>query len=86
MSASGSDLDPNYSTPAALDEVASYKSIYQSSPSVEYPYDPQKALKDLPGISYALETFLASHMVEAEDYCNLMDQKKYPEFLSLVSS
>lgn len=40
-------------------------------------YNPeQDALKDIPGLRYALELFLSSHMVEAEDYCNEMDPDK----------
>lgn len=39
-------------------------------------YKPENALEDLPGISYALHLFLASHMVESEDYCIKSDPKK----------
>jgi hypothetical protein len=46
------------------------------STSVEQSYDPIDALTDLPGISHALDLFLASHMLEAEDYCNKSDEKK----------
>jgi hypothetical protein len=45
--------------------------------AVKYPYDTSEALKDLPGITYALDIFLASHMFEAEDYCHKSDPKKY---------
>lgn len=55
----------------------SYQSIYTSPPPVAYPYEPTEALGDLPGVSYALEMFLASHMVESEDYCNKSDIKKF---------
>jgi hypothetical protein len=34
------------------------------------------ALADIPGISYALDLFLASHMLESEDYCNKSDEHK----------
>ncbi|KAF9067920.1 hypothetical protein BDP27DRAFT_1327995 [Rhodocollybia butyracea] len=54
----------------------SYRSIYPSPPAVKYPYKPSEALGDLPGVSYALELFLASQMVESEDYCNQSDVKK----------
>ncbi|OBZ74848.1 Tetratricopeptide repeat protein 39B [Grifola frondosa] len=37
------------------------------------PYSPQRAIDDIPGISYALHLFLASHMVESEDYCKKYD-------------
>lgn len=40
-------------------------------------YAPDKALEDLPGIAYALHLFLASHMIECEDYCNTVDPTKY---------
>jgi hypothetical protein len=54
----------------------SWTSIYSIAPSVKQPYDPIDALTDIPGISHALDLFLASHMVEAEDYCNKSDEKK----------
>ncbi|KAJ7588059.1 hypothetical protein C8J56DRAFT_827293 [Mycena floridula] len=54
----------------------SYKSIYSGPPPVTMPYDAKNALDDIPGVSYALEIFLASHMVECEDYCNRSDEKK----------
>ena len=41
------------------------------------PYDPEKdALSDIPGIRYALDLFLASHMIEAENFCKDMDPAK----------
>jgi hypothetical protein len=40
------------------------------------PYKAKDALSDLPGVSYALEIFLASKMHESEDYCNASDPKK----------
>ena len=45
-------------------------------PPPEAPYAPKKALEDLPGIAYALHLFLASHMLESEEYCNRSDPKK----------
>ena len=40
-------------------------------------YDPGKdALGDIPGVRYALDLFLASHMVESENFCNEMDPTK----------
>ncbi|KAJ3991899.1 hypothetical protein F5050DRAFT_1580574 [Lentinula boryana] len=59
-----------------IHETPSYRSIYTTPPPVKYPYMPSKALEDIPGVSYALELFLASHMVESEDYCNESDVKK----------
>jgi hypothetical protein len=46
------------------------------APSVKVPYTPQEALDDIPGVSHALELFLASHMVESEEYCHKMDENK----------
>jgi hypothetical protein len=47
-----------------------------SPPPVKTPYVVEDALDDLPGISYALEIFLASHMLEAEEYCHKSDPEK----------
>jgi hypothetical protein len=44
-------------------------------PSGEY-VPGENALDDLPGITYALDLFLASHMVESEDFCHKMDPPK----------
>lgn len=54
----------------------SYAPVYSSPPPIAQPYNPKNALDDLPGLSYALELFLAKHMVECEDYCNKNDEKK----------
>lgn len=35
-----------------------------------------QALDDLPGVTHALDLFLASHMVESESYCHQMDPTK----------
>ncbi|KAJ7258217.1 hypothetical protein C8J57DRAFT_1451098 [Mycena rebaudengoi] len=59
-----------------LDASESYRSIYTSPPPVAMPYKAKDALSDLPGVSYALEIFLASKMHESEDYCNASDPKK----------
>jgi hypothetical protein len=41
------------------------------------PYNPEEdALGDIPGLRYALDLFLASHMVEAENFCKEMDPAK----------
>lgn len=60
--------------------IPSYQSIFNSPPPIKYPYRPNEALGDIPGISYALELFLASHMVESEDYCNKSDVNKYVSY------
>ncbi|KAJ6562224.1 hypothetical protein B0H19DRAFT_1143862 [Mycena capillaripes] len=59
-----------------MDANASYRRIYTSPPPVKLPYKPEEALEDLPGVSYALDMFLASKMHESEDYCNESDKKK----------
>lgn len=59
-----------------LMEEPSYKSFYPSPPPVKYPYNPAEALDDLPGVSYALEQFLMSHMLESEEYCDKSDERK----------
>ncbi|KAJ7473524.1 hypothetical protein FB451DRAFT_1367440 [Mycena latifolia] len=59
-----------------MDPSASYRTIYTAPPPVKLPYKPTEALADLPGVSYALDLFLASKMHESEDYCNQSDPKK----------
>lgn len=44
--------------------------------AVSWPYSHGAALDDIPGIAYALETFLKSQMVESEEYCHRNDPKK----------
>lgn len=57
---------------------ASWKSNHNSElpPTVERPYTPDEALGDIPGVAYALERFLSSHMLESEEYCHKMDEPK----------
>jgi hypothetical protein len=45
--------------------------------AVSWPYSHSAALDDIPDIAYALDTFLKSQMVEAEEYCHRNDPKKY---------
>ncbi|TCD63844.1 hypothetical protein EIP91_004886 [Steccherinum ochraceum] len=40
------------------------------------PYSQDKALDDLDGIAYALHLFLASHMIECEEFCHKNDPQK----------
>ncbi|THH26374.1 hypothetical protein EUX98_g7819 [Antrodiella citrinella] len=40
------------------------------------PYSQERALDDLDGISYALHLFLASHMIECEEFCHKNDPEK----------
>ena len=39
-------------------------------------YRKSEALDDIKGVSYALELFLGSKMVEAEEYCHRSDENK----------
>ncbi|THG95455.1 hypothetical protein EW026_g6202 [Hermanssonia centrifuga] len=48
----------------------------QEPPAPIKPYAQQKALEDLPGITYALHLFLASQMFESEEYCTKSDPSK----------
>ena len=45
-------------------------------PLVKKPYKKSETLDDLKGVSYALELFLGSKMVEAEEYCHKSDENK----------
>lgn len=45
-------------------------------PTVAWPYSNNIALDDIPGIAYALDTFLKSQMVESEEYCHRIDPRK----------
>ncbi|TFK64860.1 hypothetical protein BDN72DRAFT_774082 [Pluteus cervinus] len=53
-----------------------YKRRFPLPPTSSDVYKPKDALEDISGICYALELFLASHMVESEDYCHSKDPKK----------
>ncbi|KIM74729.1 hypothetical protein PILCRDRAFT_827932 [Piloderma croceum F 1598] len=46
------------------------------APPVENPYSPANAICDISCVAYALELFLASHMLESEDYLHIGDLKK----------
>lgn len=48
----------------------------EEGPTVNWPYSHDVALDDLPGIAFALDTFLKSHMVESEEYCHRNDPRK----------
>jgi hypothetical protein len=49
----------------------------EDGPTVTWPYSHGVALDDIPGIAYALDTFLKSLMVESEEYCHRTDPQKY---------
>jgi len=57
-------------------DLPSYQSALTGPPSVKRPYNPEDALDDLPGVSYALELFLKSQMFESEEYCHKSDESK----------
>ncbi|KAF8659477.1 hypothetical protein AX16_001844 [Volvariella volvacea WC 439] len=63
-------------TPGSEQLPPPYKTRYPVPPSVKTPYNPEDALTDLPAISYALELFLSSQMVESEDFCHRSDKEK----------
>ncbi len=45
-------------------------------PAPSWPYSHCVALGDIPGVAYALDTFLKSRMVESEEYCHRIDPRK----------
>lgn len=53
-------------------------------PAVLWPYSRRAALDDIPGIAYALNTFLQSQMVESEEYCHRNDPQKYLSFFHFI--
>lgn len=52
-------------------------SLDTKPPVVEQPYSMAHSMVDLPCAAYALELFLASHMLESEEYMNQGDPQKY---------
>ena len=63
---------PALDTPTGL----GLKPKYTSPPLVKKTYRRSEALDDIKGVSYALELFLGSKMVEAEEYCHKSDENK----------
>ena len=45
-------------------------------PRADDRYIPENALDDIPGIRHVVDLFLASHMLESEEYCQKMDPFK----------
>ncbi|KAL1732546.1 hypothetical protein EV714DRAFT_206570 [Schizophyllum commune] len=70
----GTSTPTTPSTPTA--SAPSYQSAFHGPPPVPFPYKPEKAIDDIPGVAYALELFLASHMHESEEFCDVNDKKK----------
>ncbi|KAF9030884.1 hypothetical protein BDZ89DRAFT_949301 [Hymenopellis radicata] len=56
--------------------------IDQTPPPISQPYARANALDDLPPVVYALELFLASHMVESERYCEASDPERQRMYMS----
>ncbi|TRM59257.1 hypothetical protein BD626DRAFT_409302 [Schizophyllum amplum] len=55
----------------------SYQSAFTGGPPpVRTPYKHNHAIDDIKCVAYALELFLASHMHESEEYCDVNDKKK----------
>lgn len=50
--------------------------IDATPPPISRPYASANALDDLAPVVYALELFLASHMVESEQYCEKSDPQR----------
>lgn len=59
-------------------------SLDAKAPPVQNPYNMAKSMSDLPCAAYALELFLASHMLESEDYMHKGDPKKFAPIVSLL--
>jgi hypothetical protein len=70
--ANGNGIDTNHESKSA----PSISVISRMPPPINEPYEAADALEDLPGISYALELFVASHMLESEEYCHKSDPEK----------
>lgn len=51
-------------------------SLEAKAPPVQNPYSMKNSMTDLPCAAYALDLFLASHMMESEDYLHKGDPQK----------
>lgn len=60
----------------SLGPAAKKAALLEEGPGVTWPYSQDVALNDIPGIAFALDTFLKSHMVESEEYCHRKDPRK----------
>jgi hypothetical protein len=68
---------PKSAAPAPSEEPKeSWNSPFKTPPVIKKKYKPAEALEDLPAMAYAIQLFLESHMVEAEDFCHANDEKK----------
>lgn len=80
--------DPDTSgldSPNTVDLVGDLKmSLDSKAPPLTTPYSMANSMCDLPGVAYALELFMASHMLESEEYINKSDPKKYDYWLDSI--
>jgi hypothetical protein len=75
----GKSLDGKTTTaPATLPEIAGDMalSLRAQAPPVKNPYSMANSMCDIPCVAYALDLFLASHMLESEDYMHKGDPQK----------
>lgn len=61
---------------SAEEPKESWNSPFKTPPVINKKYKPAEALEDLPAMAYAIQLFLESHMVEAEQFCHTNDEKK----------
>ena len=68
---------PSESTPpTSLDDSTSTVLLNKMKPAImEGKYTKDRGLEDLPGVKHALDLFLSSHMIEAEEFCRESDPK-----------
>jgi hypothetical protein len=69
-------LLPSDVSKLSLGLAAKKPQLTEPPPVSSWPYSHSAALDDIPGIAYALDTFLKSQMVESEEYCHRNDPKK----------
>lgn len=62
--------------PDSITEPDNKKAVSKPPPLIKSPYSPKDALDDIPGVAHALDLFLASKMIESEEYCDKTDPKK----------
>lgn len=66
--------DTSSTSPEFAEDVSSF--LIAKAPPVVNPYSMANSTYDIPCAAYALELFLASHMLESEDYMHKGDPKK----------
>ncbi|KAG7451588.1 uncharacterized protein BT62DRAFT_984650 [Guyanagaster necrorhizus] len=68
--------------PDPITDPDNKKAVPKPPPLVKSPYSPKDALDDIPGVAHALDLFLASRMVESEEYCDKTDPNKERLYMS----